>query len=289
MTIRDPHASGEPAPKVHLTRGGELHAELIVVGSDLLRGEVGDSSAQLVAAQLNSRGARVRKITFIPDNEETITEAILESIGRGPHFIVTIGGLGPAPDDRTLAGVSNALNLPLTPNPGAAELVDGAYARLKEQRRVERGGLDAVREKMTRLPVGCTVLSNELGIAPGALCRLPGSTALISVPGTPREARAVFEAALPHLKDFGGGRIAARREVETSILDESALVPMIQQLTEEYPDAVFSTRPVGSAKKGYRLLVTVETPGETTEAAESAIGLIVHRLLALATRGGQRE
>ena len=280
--MRDREASGQPAPKVQPTRDGDLYAEVIVVGSDLLRGEVGDSSAQIVAGLLTARGARVRSITFVADDEPTIAAAVRNSLQTDPHFVVTIGGLGPAPDDRTLAGVSEALNLPLKPNSGAAELVDAAYAELKEQRRVERGGINAVRDKMTRLPIGCTVLTNPSGIAPGTLSRLPGATAVISVPGTPREARAVFEAALPQLTGFGTGRIVARREIEAPNQDESALVPLIRRLADDYPDARFSTRPVGSPKKGFRLLVTVEVPGETTEEAESTIGLIVRRLLALA-------
>lgn len=280
--MRDPEISGQPAPKVHLKHDGVLNAELIVVGSDLLRGDVGDSSAQIVAGMLTRRGISVRRITFVADDVATIAATILECLGRSLHFVVTVGGLGPAPDDCTLAGLSAALNLPLTTTPGAADIVDRAYAALKGQRRVEHGGINAVRKKMTRLPVGCTVLANEAGIAPGTLCRLPGSTAVVSVPGTPREARAVFEVALPHLKDFGPGRIVARREIEAPILDESALVPMIRQVSDEYPDAALSTRPVGSPKKGFRLLASIEVPGETIQEAESRIGLIVQRLLALA-------
>jgi len=235
---------------------------------------VGDSSAQIVAGLLTQRGAEVRRIAFVPDDVAIIAATVLASLERSPHFVVTIGGLGPADDDRTIVGVSAALNLPLTANPGAAEMVDRAYAELRS---------NAVREKMTRLPVGCTVLANEAGIAPGTLCRLPGSTAVISVPGTPREARAVFDAALPHLKDFGTGRIVARREVEAPMLDESALIPLVGILAEEYPHAAFSTRPVGSQKKGYRLLASIEVPGDTIQEAESRVGLIVSRLLALAS------
>jgi len=280
--MRDRETSGQPAPKVLPAHDGELHAEILVVGSDLLRGDVGDSSAQIVAGLLTARGALVRRITFIADDEPAIASAVCDSLERGPHFVVTIGGLGPAPDDRTLAGVSRALNLPLTASAGAAELVDRAYAELKEQRRVEHGGINAVRDKMTRVPLGCTVLTNPSGIAPGTLCRLPGTAAVISVPGTPREARGVFEAALPHLAGFGTGRIVARREIEAPNQDESALVPLMRRLADEYPTARFSTRPVGSPKKGFRLLASVEVPGETIEEAESTIGLIVHRLLALA-------
>lgn len=280
--MRDHETSGEPAPKVHPTHDGVLEAEVLVVGNDLLRGDVGDSSAQAIAGLLTERGAYVRKITFLPDEEDAIVEALHETLSRSPHFVVTIGGLGPAPDDRTLAAVSSALKLPLTANPGAAELVDQAYADLKEQRRAERGGINAVREKMTHQPLGSTVLANTAGVAPGCLCRLPGTTAVICVPGAPREARAVFEAALPYLKDFGQGRIVARREIEAPVPDESALVPLLGILAEEYPEATFTSRPVGSPKKGFRLLATVEIPGETVEQAESTIGTIIHRLLALA-------
>ncbi len=280
--MRDRETSGEPAPKVRPTHDGELFAEIVVVGSDLLRGDVGDSSAQIVAGLLTGRGARVRSIRFIADDAPAVAAALRDALDRSPHFVVTIGGLGPAEDDRTLAGVSAALKLPLAPNPGAAELVDAAYARLKDQRRVERGGINKFREKMTLLPVGCTVLANPAGIAPGTVCRLPGTTAVVSVPGTPREARAVFEAALPHLKDFGPGRIVARREIEAPDQDESALVPLLERLSGEYPGASLTTRPVGSPKKGFRLLVLVEVRGATIEEAESAIGKIVHRLLTLA-------
>ncbi len=280
--MSDREHSGQPAPKVRPSHDGDLHAEIVVVGSDLLRGDVGDSSAQIVAGLLTARGARVHGIRFVADDAATVADALRDALTRSPHFIVTIGGLGPAEDDRTLAGVSDALSMPLVHNPGAAEQVDHAYARLKEQRRVDRSGINKYREKMTHLPVGCTVLANPDGIAPGTLCRLPGTTAVISVPGTPREARAVFEAALPYLKDFGPGRVVARRQIEAPNQDESALVPLIERLADEYPDARFTTRPTGSPKKGFRLLMTIEVPGGSTEEAESEIGRIVHRLLALA-------
>ena len=113
--MSDVETSGQPAPKVQPTRDGDLFAEVIVVGSDLLRGDVGDSSAQIVAGLLTARGARVRSITFVADDEQTIAAALRNSLELAPHFVVTIGGLGPAADDRTLAGVSEALKLPLTP------------------------------------------------------------------------------------------------------------------------------------------------------------------------------
>jgi nicotinamide-nucleotide amidase len=279
--MNDASLSGDPAPKVRPTHDGTLLSELVVVGSDLLSGVVGDSSAQLVATALAERGAPVRRITVIADDAEIIEATLREVLDRNPNIVVTIGGLGPARDDRTMTGVSRALELPLKLNPGARECVESAYRRMREDRRVESTGLNAAREKMAYLPVGCIVLDNVLGIAPGSIYRLPGGTAVISVPGTPREARTVFEAALPHLGDLGKGSVRARREIEAPLPDESALRPLIERMVEEFPNAKLTTRPVGSQKKGYRLVVLIEVPAETTEEAESAIGAIVKRLLDL--------
>jgi len=43
------------------------------------------------------------------------------------HLVITAGGLGPAVDDRTLEGLSDALRLPLTLNAPARDMIEAAY------------------------------------------------------------------------------------------------------------------------------------------------------------------
>ena len=279
--MHETQPSGEPAPKVQPAHDGSLDAEVIVVGSDLLSGQVGDSSAQLVCGALDTRGAIVRRVAVVPDENDAIEAALRDALQRNPHIVVTIGGLGPAVDDRTYAAVAQVLGLPLKMNPGARSVVEAGYRRMVEERRAEKGGIDAAREKLACLPVGCVVLDNPVGVAPGAIYRLPGGTAVINVPGTPREARLVLDGAFPHLQDLSHGRRVARRQIEAPVADESALRPLLEKVAEEYPNARLTTRPVGSAKKGFRVVIAVETQAESTESAESAIGLVVNRLLGL--------
>ena len=123
-----------PGPKVIVDRMGPLHAEIVVVGRELLRGQLKDGNASWIAGELTRRGALVHRITIVDDLERSIMNAVAEARERGVHLIVTTGGLGPAQDDRTLAGVAEALRLPLTLSPPAKDMVEAAYQSLKDTR-----------------------------------------------------------------------------------------------------------------------------------------------------------
>src|SRR5262249_37434927 len=91
-----------PPAKVVVDRQGPLPAEIVVVGRELLRGQVGDRSAPWIAGELTRRGAIVHRITVVDDLERSVAHVVGEARERGVHLIVTTGGLGPAQDDRTL-------------------------------------------------------------------------------------------------------------------------------------------------------------------------------------------
>jgi len=194
--------SGTPAAKVVVDRLGPLHAEIVVVGRELLRGQLRDGNASWIAGELTRRGALVHRVTIVDDLERSIMNAVGEARERGVHLIVTTGGLGPAQDDRTLAGLAEALRLPLVISPPARDMVEAAYRVLKDTRVVGTAGLNASRQKMCLLPVGAEAIPNPAGVAPGMILRLTGGAAVVSVPGRPEESKAVFEAALLRLRDL---------------------------------------------------------------------------------------
>jgi molybdopterin-biosynthesis enzyme MoeA-like protein len=181
----------------------------------------------------------------------------------------------------TLEAVATALRRPLTPTPVARSMIEAAYQKLYEARRISSAGMNLAREKLCRLPVGCDVVPNERGISPGVICRLPGGTAVLCLPGTPHEARAVLESALESLKGAARRGHVARREVESPTGDESALRPMIDMLAGEFPYVWISSRPVGMGGNA-KVLVTLEATGHDLDEAEKAVEGAVKRLLALA-------
>lgn len=275
-----------PAPKVRPEHGAPLLAELILVGEDLLRGYVAEGNTRFLATRLAERGGVIRRSATVADDEATIAAAVEEALERNPHLVITTGGLGPATDDRTLAAVATVLERPLTMNSHARTLVERAYQRLFESKTINRAGLNQSREKMCLTPLGCIPLANSIGVAPGVVCRLPGGSAVVCLPGKPEEARAVFDEALPLLKDLAPTLSVARREVEAPSADESSLRPLIDRLSEEFPRVRITSRPVGTARKGAKVLVTVEAAASSTESAESLVGEAVRRLLGLASGAG---
>ena len=272
--------SGRPAPKVRPQRSGPVRVELISVGRELLRGKIADGNAQRVARLLTQKGVWIRRIAVVDDSAAAVADAVREALARDPHLVITTGGLGPADDDRTLAGVGQALELPLTFDHRTKVLVEEAYAGLA-RRGVAAGGLTATREKLCHIPIGGTAVPNPLGVSPGVFVRLPGGAVVLALPGMPDEMQAVLESALPQLGIHFEGEVALR-EVESPTADESALAPLLDRLAHEFPSVWIQSRPSGSRKTGGRIVIRVEATGDTRAAADTAVDGCVRRLLALA-------
>jgi molybdenum cofactor synthesis domain-containing protein len=270
-----------PPVKVIVDRQGPLHAEIVVVGRELLRGQLRDGNAPWIAGELTRRGALVHRITIVDDLERSIMNAVAEARGRGVHLIVTTGGLGPAQDDRTLAGVAAALSLPLTINPPARDMVEAAYTTLKDTRVIGKAGFTASREQMCFLPVGAEAIANPAGVAPGMLLRPMGGAAVISVPGRPEESRAVFETAMLRIRELFPLRASAERELEAPTSDESAMRPVLDRLTDEFPGVWIKSHPPAVRRRD-PIRVTLQSFAATQKEAELLVEGALRRLLALA-------
>jgi molybdenum cofactor synthesis domain-containing protein len=247
-----------------------------------LRGRVTDRNAQTVAARLTGRGARVARVTVVDDDAAAIVDGLREALSRNPNLLITSGGLGPAPDDRTLAAVADVLGCPLRLHSGAKTMVEDAYQRMAKSRLTPSGGLNLTRQKMCRLPIGADPVPNQAGVAPGVICRLAGGTALLCLPGRPDEARATFDAAIALLKDVVPNGCLAQREVESPTSDESELHSILEQLGEEFPDIWITSHSTESRKKGAPIMVTLEAVATTPESANTQVAAAQRRLIAMA-------
>ncbi len=273
------------APKALVERAGPLHVEIVAVGRELLRGRTQEAIAGFLAGWLSQRGAIVHRITTVDDHDRAITEAVTEAIERGARLVITTGGLGPTSDDRTLGAVADALRLPLAIHPHAREMVESAYRRLAQERKVVRPGLTPAREKMCTIPVGAEPVPNGTGTAPGVIVRRPGGVAVVCLPGVPDEARGVFLAAIERLRDVAPKGAVARREVETPTADESSLRAILDRLAEEFPQIWVKSHAPGFGRANERILLTIEAGAATEAEAETAVESALRRLLALAGSG----
>jgi nicotinamide-nucleotide amidase len=261
--------SGTPAAKVVVDRLGPLHAEIVVVGRELLRGQLRDGNASWIAGELTRRGALVHRVTIVDDLERSIMNAVTEARERGVHL------------NRTLAGLAEALRLPLALSPPARDMVEASYRALKVSRVVGNSGLSASRQKMCLLPVGAEAVPNPAGVAPGMILRLTGGAAVVSVPGRPEESKAVFESAILRLRDLFPMRASAERELEAPTSDESSMRPVLDRLTEEFPGVWVKSHPPATRRKD-PIRVTLQSFAATKKEADTLVEGALRRLLALA-------
>lgn len=216
------------------------HAEIIAVGNEVLAGDVLDTNSNWLARQITRRGGRVTRITTIPDELNTVAEAVRAALERRPDLILMTGGLGPTADDLTLAGVAQALGRPLAEDALALDMVARRYADLAARGYVQPG-LTETRRKMAAIPEGTRPLWNSVGGAPGVRIDLNGSI-LIALPGVPEEMKAIF---LESLGDVLAERLPlayAERAGRAQIQDDSLLAPHHQQVSAAHPDVYVKTR-----------------------------------------------
>ncbi len=129
-------------------------AALLVVGDEILSGEVEDRNTPFLTRRLWELGIQVARVVILGDRLEELAEEIRRL--RASHDLVFLtGGMGPTHDDVTREAVAVALELPLERNPTAAELLANDYG--------ER--ITPAEEAMADLPKGAEILRGRQRLA----------------------------------------------------------------------------------------------------------------------------
>lgn len=76
-------------------------AGIIVTGSEVFKGRIEDKFGPVVERKLKSYGTDIIFKTIVPDELDTIKEAVLEAKDKGADLIVVTGGMSVDPDDKT--------------------------------------------------------------------------------------------------------------------------------------------------------------------------------------------
>ncbi|MDI3289793.1 CinA family nicotinamide mononucleotide deamidase-related protein [Polyangium sp. 15x6] len=169
-----------------------MTAAILSIGTELTRGEIVNTNAAWLSAELTAAGFTVDVIDAIPDDVDQIVTA-LRTLAQSHRLVVVTGGLGPTTDDLTAAAAAKAASVSLARDESAL---------LAIRRRVESRGktMNAGHEKQADLPAGADVLSNSVGSAPGFSILL-GDTPLFFLPGVPREMKRMFtDQVLPRIR-----------------------------------------------------------------------------------------
>ena len=213
---------------------------MVAIGDEILAGHVHESNSHFVARTIKPLGIRLKRVEICSDEVDDI-EATLRRVGAGVDYLLTSGGLGPTPDDRTMQGVAQAAGAPLVQREE-----DMAWMRARVAEGHRRGYFESPEPneglwKMTYLPAGCEVMRNHIGTALGAIITFGDRpTTLFTLPGPPGEFERMFhEGVLPLLET--GASIHTEELVIRS--EESRFYGLLVEMETKFPDVQLGSYP----------------------------------------------
>jgi len=243
-------------------------AELIAVGTELLLGNIANTNAQFLSAELSTLGINVFYHTVVGDNPERLQKAV-EIAKTRADIIITTGGLGPTCDDLTKQTLAASFGKELHYHKPSAERMESYFQRLG--RPITENNYQQV-----MLPEGCRVLDNDRGTAPGCSFSSDGCL-VIMLPGPPSECLAMFEQQVaPLLRELSDGMIVSRT-LRVYGIGESAAEALLREQMNSLQNPTLAPY-----AKGGEVELRITAKAETEEAARALIAPVeeeVRRIL----------
>ncbi|HXG64602.1 MAG TPA: competence/damage-inducible protein A, partial [Blastocatellia bacterium] len=203
--------------------------EIIVIGNEILLGQVQDTNTNYLCRLVTGLGGSVRRAATVRDEVDSIAAEVRASLARRADVVFTCGGLGPTDDDLTLAAVAEAAGVGLILHPAARDFVERKYRDLAAAGHVASAEMNEARLKMARLPEGAKMIENPVGAAPAVVIEAQSSR-IVSLPGVPKELKAIVEGPLQSfLQEVFGQGSFRERELMVECGDESALAPVLRR------------------------------------------------------------
>ena len=164
-----------------------MKACILAIGSEMLTPFRVDTNSLFITDRLNAIGYDVRLKAVVAD-DVTEMARVIESALEWADLIVITGGLGPTEDDLTRDAVARVLDIPVDVDEAIVERIRERFARRSMT-------MPEINRRQAMVPRGAEVLPNPNGTAPG-LWLEKGSTALVLLPGPPREMKPMLEAVI---------------------------------------------------------------------------------------------
>lgn len=254
-----------------------LTASAIVIGDEILSGDVRDENSPWLAKRLARHGVPFRRIQVVPDLIDSISDAVRLELSEGRRrLILTSGGVGPTLDDVTYQAVANAVDVEVVKN---GVIADNIAAGLQEiyGRGIEVNDAYVSNVyRMAYLPHGAQLLDPEATWAPGAMLDIEGGldrggVTIVILPGVPNQFRhLVSEVVEPRL--LRGRNALPSTEYFEHDLPESFVAPYLVELKEMFPDLHIGSYP------GERMLIRLSGPTDLVARAFERLRSSVRRL-----------
>lgn len=206
-----------------------MNVSIIVIGDELLIGQVTDTNSGWIARHIAPYGWEVNDVQTVGDNPDDITRAIDRAF-ESSQVVLTTGGLGPTKDDITKEVLRRYFGGEMITDPAVTENIHEIFNR--------RGiKMNSLTEAQAIVPSSCRVIQNRVGTAPIMWFERDADHVLVSMPGVPFETSTMMaEAVFPALRE----RFPSPVHIEHAVLmvtdyTESALAMKIAPWEEALP------------------------------------------------------
>jgi len=195
-------------------------AELLSIGTELLRGEIVDTNAGYFASQLPLLGIELQRITTVGDNLEQLSEILRQALKRA-DIIIASGGLGPTQDDLTREAIAVTLDEKLT--------ID---TELEKNLRMmfSRSGREMPPHNIKQVMVipSAHALPNPRGTAPGWWVE-KNNKVIVTLPGPPREMIPMWQNEVtPRIKVRFPTKPILARTIKTFFVPEATVAQLVE-------------------------------------------------------------
>lgn len=193
-----------------------MQAEILMIGTELLLGQIQDTNATYLAQVLKENGINLFQKTTVGDNKGRIMAALEGALSRS-GVVLCSGGLGPTEDDITRECIAELMGRPLA---FRADLYDSILQRFAHI----RTKITENNKKQATLPEGAVAIENPHGTAPGVLIE-DARGIIFCMPGVPFELKPMVEIhVIPYLRQkFGLGGVLHYRVLKISGMGESRI------------------------------------------------------------------
>lgn len=227
---------------------------LLIVGDEIRTGKRQDKHFGKVVELLKARGLELAEARVLGDQEPRIAQAMRELRERG-HAVLSCGGIGATPDDRTRQAAALAFGLPVQRHPEAAALIEAEYAdRARPNRLI-----------MADFPAGAGLIPNPVNRVAGFFIH-----DVYCVPGFPEMAWPMLAWVLDHpLRHLH----CAEPAVEFSLrvmgtAGEGDLLDLMEAVLVEFPGISLSSLPTrGDAARPRHIEFGIKGSAETAAEA----------------------
>jgi nicotinamide-nucleotide amidase len=229
-----------------------MKAEIISIGSEILRGQIVDTNANFIAQKLAELSIDLNYISAVGDNQKMLLSLLKKALSRS-DLIITTGGLGPTEDDITYQVIAKTLHLKLIKSPEAEKNLKRILHSIKIK-------LSPSNLKQAYLPEGAKVIINKYGTAPAMILEKDNKI-LSSFPGVPYEMKKLIEENLiPYLKEkFPPSIIKKSKTLKITGLGEASVNELIRNYINEQTNFSFG---IYANPEDIQIQITTQAPTE---------------------------